>query len=338
MMKNGIRLLSALVILALLIGSLDLAGLPACQAAAAESELTVSARRTGSFKKGQDGAVFGDYIFRFIASGGCFVYRVADFTGEEMGKSRPYAAFKLDRSDEIVPHANAVCFGSEYYEEGDEFPLLYANIYNNYEKEKDRLWGVCCVYRLTRGGKTFSTTLVQIIRIGFLDEGDLWISRNSEGSSVHYGNFAVDPVNNLLVAFVMRMGDQTTRYFTFRLPKSSEGEPHPTLGVNCVTLSSEDILSYFDGNYSHFIQGACVRDGKLYSLEGRGTAYREAGLRVSDLLAGKELYYLDLTSNGMTAEPELIDFTESGALFSDYNGTVYLLDIDALEAGLGLGQ
>ena len=309
---------------------LALCGLGA--AAESQPDLKVSARQAGRIEQGQDGAVYGDYLFRFTANGGCYVYNLADFAGESMKKVKPLSSFILDRSKEIVPHANSVCFGAAFYEEGDEFPLLYANIYNNYSSEADKLLGMCCVYRLTRDGKKFSTTLVQIIRIGFIDEGDLWISRNAEGSSVPYGNFAVDPQNNLLTAFVMRMGDQTTRYFTFRLPEGSEGEEHPTLGVKSVTLAVDDIVSQFDGSFSHYIQGACVRGGKLYSVEGLGLNNQKAGMRVVDLMAGQELYYLDFMSNGMPIEPELIDFTDDGAIYADYSGNVYVLDIDALEA------
>ena len=38
----------------------------------------------------------------------------------------PVATLTLDRAEEIAPHSNAVCFGTEFAEEGDEFPLMAA--------------------------------------------------------------------------------------------------------------------------------------------------------------------------------------------------------------------
>ena len=45
-------------------------------------------------------------------------------------------------------------FGNEYYDEKDEFPLLYTNIYNNYAKTDDKRKGITCVYRIHKEDKT----------------------------------------------------------------------------------------------------------------------------------------------------------------------------------------
>ena len=97
---------------------------------------------------GQDGAIYKNYLFRFSSKGGCTVY---DLTKIE-GNMTPIAEFKLDRVDFIVPHSNSVIFGNEFFAEGDEFPLLYSNVYNNYAKTEDKRVGICCVYRLVREG------------------------------------------------------------------------------------------------------------------------------------------------------------------------------------------
>ena len=82
----------------------------------------ISYTKLGEIGKGQDGAIFGDYIFHFDATGRGCVYRLEGLEA--------LAEFQLDKSDLITPHSNAVSFGYEYYKEGDEFPLLYTNIYN----------------------------------------------------------------------------------------------------------------------------------------------------------------------------------------------------------------
>jgi len=79
----------------------------------------------GTVAPGQDGAVWGDFLFRFDHKGHCHVY---DLTGEDIPK---VGSFRLDRWETLCPHSNSVSFGADYWTEGDEFPLLYSNIYNN---------------------------------------------------------------------------------------------------------------------------------------------------------------------------------------------------------------
>ena len=129
-------------------------------------------KKLSSIVGGQDGAIYKNYLFRFSSKGGCTVY---DLTKIEENMT-PIAEFKLDKSDFIVPHSNSVIFGNEFYSQGDEFPLLYSNVYNNYAKTEDKRVGICCVYRLVREGNTFSTTLVQLIKIGFTVDRGLWRS------------------------------------------------------------------------------------------------------------------------------------------------------------------
>ena len=79
-----------------------------------------------NIKSGQDGAIFKDFIFRFEADGKGFVYSIKGFF-EQVGEPvmlEPIAEIELDKRDLIIPHSNSVVFGNEYYEEGDEFPLL----------------------------------------------------------------------------------------------------------------------------------------------------------------------------------------------------------------------
>ena len=80
----------------------------------------------------QDGAVFGDHLFRIDSGGNCLVFDLRDlkFDGEKKDIS-PVGSFALDKAALICPHSNAVSFGSEYADPDDEFPVMYTNIYNN---------------------------------------------------------------------------------------------------------------------------------------------------------------------------------------------------------------
>ena len=274
-------------------------------------------------KSGQDGASFGNLLFRFGSRGNCSVYDLscAKACGEELV---PVAEFLLDRAEEIAPHSNAVMFGKEYYAEGDEFPLLYSNIYNNYKNSDDKLVGVLCVYRIFREGEGFSSSLVGLIEIGFTADRSLWRSGGDVEDVRPYGNFVLDNESGRLYAFVMRDGEKTVRYFSFDTPDVRCGAICKRFGVPRVVLGSSDIKEYFDVPYHNYVQGATLRAGKIYSLEGFGEKIHPA-LRVIDLAQRKQTAFIDLYDLGLTDEAELIDFYGDICLYSDAHGDVFEL-------------
>lgn len=273
---------------------------------------------------GQDGAIYSGILFRFDARGNGCAYSMDEI--KRGGEVKAFARFKLDRADSFCPHSNAVCFGRERFSSDDEFPLLYSNIYNNYSGATDRRIGVTCVYRLQRDGESFKTTLVQTIKIGFT-ESALWKSDGDLQDMRPYGNFLVDADRSLYFGFVMRDADRTTAYFSFDLPPLFAGQKDPETGVNAVILGDSDIKSRFECPYHHFIQGACLRGGKIYSVEGFSDSEKQpAGLRVIDTAKGCQEAYYDLLRMGYPLEPELIDFYEGVCYYSDGDGNVYTVE------------
>jgi len=275
-------------------------------------------KKLGVQEKGapnQDGAIWKNELFRLDHRGNCVV--------RDMDTLKPKAAFVLDMADVIVPHSNCVFFGCEYWQEGDEFPLLYSNIYNNYAGAEDPLCGVCCAYRLWRTECGFETKLVQLIRIGFTDDRDLW--RSCENDVRPYGNFVADRDEKRLYAFVMRDAVQETRYFAFRMPGVREGVVCEKYGVPVATLMPEDILEQFDTPYHLYIQGACCHKGKIYSAEGFGAWAPDipAGIRVIDLNAKQQEDYVNLDTMGYQPEPECIDFFGDTCVYADAEGNFY---------------
>ncbi|MBR6577509.1 MAG: hypothetical protein IKK74_01050 [Clostridia bacterium] len=268
---------------------------------------------------GQDGAIYKNYLFRFSSKGGCSVYDMTALDGEP----EPISEFKLDKIDLIVPHSNSVTFGNEFFAPGDEFPLLYSNVYNNYAKTEDKRVGICCVYRLLREGNTFSTKLVQLIRIGFTDDRSLWRSSDDIEDKRPYGNFVVDTDKDQLWAFVMRDGAMQTRYFAFDLPKLADGEIGAS-GVREVTLTADMIKEYFDTPYHNYVQGAVCREGKIYSVEGFGEKIHPA-LRIIDTEKKCQLLHFDFFDAGYTDEAELIDFYGDRCIYGDHIGDLFEL-------------
>ena len=89
-------------------------------------------KQIAKIQNGQDGAIFGNQLFRFNTRGDSVVYDLSEMDPDNVKELQPIGRFVLDKSELIVPHSNAVSFGAEYFDPSDEYPLLYTNIYNNY--------------------------------------------------------------------------------------------------------------------------------------------------------------------------------------------------------------
>ena len=275
----------------------------------------------------QDGAIYGKYLFVIDNKGTVSVYDVDSFENGVTPDDK-IDSFKLDKWETICPHSNAVCFGSEFYEKGDEFPLMYSNIYNNYAGSPRSLKGVCCVYRVERNGAKFSTTLVQLIEIGFVEDATLWKMSADADCDRPYGNFTVDREKNVYYGFTMRSLQDGTRYFAFDLPRARDGEIDEELGVKRVVLKREDIKYYFDTEHHYYVQGACCHKSLIYSLEGFHTDELPPRFRIIDPMARKQIFATDLRKYTPSIEPELIDFCGDVCYYSDDHGNLYIMEFE----------
>jgi len=274
--------------------------------------------------KRQDGAIWNGFLFSFNHCGECVVYDLKRKIRED--NLSVFSEFVLDRADEIVPHSNSVSFGKEYYDKNDEFPLLYTNIYNNYANSQDKMKGVTLVYRIQRNDAVFKSTLVQIIEIGFSEDETYWKSAGTDDIRP-YGNFAIDRKCGVYYAFTMRDESKTTRYFSFDLPKVSDGVNDEKFDVKRKVLNIEDIKEYFDCDYHHFMQGATFYDGKIYSAEGfTNSDDNPPAMRVIDTNLKKETKFIDFVKTGYKIEPELIDFDGDRSFYSDHKGNLYEIE------------
>ena len=280
-------------------------------------------KKVAKILEGQDGAIYGTELFRFDTYGECSVYDISALNGDGVTELEPIAQFKVDRVEELAPHSNSVCFGCDFYEEGDRYPLLYTNIYNNYADAENKLFGVCLVYRIQREGNGFKSTLVQAIEIGFCEDAELWKATPDAHGARPYGNFLIDTVNRAYWAFVMRNEELGTRYFRFDLPSVFDGEIDPVLNVRKAVLKAEDVREFFDCEYHRYIQGATLRDGVIYSTEGfSDDAVNRPAIRLIGIADRSEKYF-DITALGYWEEPECISFYGDVCLYSDALGNVY---------------
>ena len=273
---------------------------------------------------GQDGVVWKNWLFRFDSDGSCGVYSI-DKVHADGQPVEAVSTFFLDRIDELKPHSNSVVFGNEYYEEGDEFPLLYSNVYNNYAAKPRKLKGVCLVYRLLRNGNEFTTTLVGMVEIGFVDDYTLW--GTSDEDVRPFGNFVIDRDTGLYWAFNMRDKANSSRYFSFRLPKLSEWADDEEFGIKHLVLTPENIIDMFDVPYHYYVQGACAKDGKIYSLEGfTKSEMAPAALRIISCEGQCEELCIKFADFDIDIEPELIDFLDTTCYYSDNMGNLYTIE------------
>ena len=283
-------------------------------------------RQIGKIAGGQDGAIYGSELFRLNHFGECIVYDISGLGAESDAKLSPKARFKLDLADALPPHSNAVCFGCEFYDESDDYPLLYSNMYNNRASCEDQMIGVCLVYRIQRINGEFHSKLVQMIEIGFCEDCELWKAYPDKHGVRPYGNFVIDNDSRSYWAFVMRNEELGTRYIRFDLPSAHDGETDARFNVKKVVLEKSDIREYFDCEYHRYIQGAILHKGKIYSTEGfTNDEVNRPAIRIIDLDTKQERYF-DITKLGLKNEPEFIDFYEDSCFYSDANGNLYVAE------------
>jgi hypothetical protein len=250
---------------------------------------------TGLNMAGQDSAIASDgHIMSFTNDG---YYKVIDINGQLL-KSQT----ALDQQATIAPHSNCAFFGTEKYDEGDLYPLVYTNAYNTAGLPK----GAFYAYRLKND---LTTTFLQTIKIGFTEE-NIWTGGSSNVRP--YGNFLMDTDNGKLYAYTMIDNLNVTRFFRFSMPELSDGAT--------VTLQESDIEEYFDVPYFYYIQGGCYYNGKIYASCGFTSA--DCKLYVIDLADKKCSSIVPL--GGFAGEPETV-FAYKDELYVSSSTKLYKL-------------
>lgn len=103
----------------------------------------------------QGGDCWGDYFFQFVKNN--FQVRIYDLSSKTLIQKVNLA--ESQRGFVSNCHCNTVCFGAEFYDAEDDFPLIYVSTGYSADGYTGAL-----VYRITRNNKSFSFTLVQTIR------------------------------------------------------------------------------------------------------------------------------------------------------------------------------
>ena len=111
----------------------------------------------------QGGDCWGDLFFQFVTGNSCV--RVYDLSKKKLVQTIdiPYS----QRGFVANCHCNTACFGSQFYDEKDEFPLIYVS--TGYASKG---YTGALVYRILRTDKKLSLSLVQTIR--FPEDKSSW--------------------------------------------------------------------------------------------------------------------------------------------------------------------
>ena len=84
-------------------------------------------KRIGKIVSGQDGAIFGGFLFRLDHRGNCTVYKLAEISEESV----PYAKFTLGSADILAPHSKTVRFFTLHILTGGYFlDNIFSVLYN----------------------------------------------------------------------------------------------------------------------------------------------------------------------------------------------------------------
>lgn len=219
------------------------------------------------------------------------------------------ATYELVNNIEFTPvdtyHCNNINFGSQKYDDGDTFPLLYVSMENIAEHK-------CLVYRIQYANSTFSATLVQTITYP-----------DPETISAYYPNCILDNDNGVMYitsytqnSYMATTANNQIRICKYTIPLLSEGD---------VTLNYAEKLDEFLIPAMTATQGAFVYNGKIIEVFGfTGSAF----LCQIDPTTKQVVTKISLDSIGLTVEPEST-FMYNGYIHIWYvYGDIYKLYFD----------
>ena len=201
-------------------------------------------------------------------------------------------------------HNNTASFSDIYFEDGDDYPLLYVSQENIKEHK-------AVVYRIkdVKGGG-MSAEIVQTI-----------IFPEPVEMGLYYPNLALDLDAGYLylTGFSWASWNKPERgnavqLLRFRLPSPKEGP--------VVKFWTKDILERYCFDFKVATQGAAIRGGKLYQVFG---GPGNSCLVCTDLSTGTEEFKSEL--NGIPGEPEGLGFHNDRIIVSCNDGEVYRSDL-----------
>lgn len=176
--------------------------------------------------------------------------------GYDMNTLNRIALFKTPSVSSY--HCNNADFSNTFYDENDRFPLLYISQF----RDNDRCIIVC---RIIQEKNNYSLKVVQTIQLPY-----------DHSVIGYYTDAVLDNENGYMYVYSY----DSTKYNSisihkFKMPEFIENES--------VVLTNDDIIESFGNGYCKHPQGAIIKDGLLYMVEGVPNWGTEVYLRVTNL-------------------------------------------------------
>lgn len=250
----------------------------------------------------QSAAVYGDYAI-FVKIGRLSM-RLFD-----MARKTKIATIYLEKEDSNQYHCNQSSFGTEKYEPGDFFPLLYISQRSRSEKR--------CFTEVFRVIPLFNadSTAMLSFRVELVQE--IFFPPMSKDNSMGNVNCVIDPGGRWMYTYSRNNDPVDSNYQQCKISRFTI----PDIHQREVVLEDSDISSSFmiDAKASN-MQGGCIIDGRLYIAQGY-PAKKYVYLNVVDLREERLVKRYDLLAHGVDWEPE-------GCFY--YDGNVMLAHTDAI--------
>lgn len=238
----------------------------------------------------QSAAAYGDYAF-FVTDKRSALYCYNLKTKRVVCAKRFEAVTERTSGNYILYHCNQMTFGPDFYDANDPFPLLYIS-----QRARSDRRCIVEVYRLlpqwSEGESEYISLDAELVQM-------IYFPVETVENSLGRVNCVMDCSNRVMYAYSYSTisGDperSKCRITGFTIPDMHEKE---------VILNDNDIVeSYKLGYTATNSQGGCIKDGKLYIVQ--GFASFGIFMNVFDLSTKRLLTRVDLLANGITWEPE----------------------------------
>ncbi len=279
-------------------------------------------------------AVFGDIAFVSFHSGVCAAYDLVSRNEPPIGQFR-FGSYNAGEPDNrYANHANQGMFSKQYYEEGDEFPLLYVTAGNSGEQDEEGYIGYCAVERITRCGGEFSSECVQKILYNNTGIEDTPWETPGWGWFAYFADtekgflYTLSARYRTKMEFIDKYNENNYIVTKYRLPAIREkGEKvvlHPTDIVDQMLFPFDVLLT----------QGGVLKDNCIWYTFGTGTETYPNAIRVFDLEKREITHRIDLSDSIFRDEEiECIDFYDGKILVNTAfhafgDGAIYQIDLE----------
>lgn len=218
----------------------------------------------------QGASCYGDYLFQFQDHNeNVYIYNVREKTYIETLGMEPVQ----------FNHCNNVSFSNIFFDERDEFPLLYVSGSGNGNYNQVQ------VYRIFHYERGFRLEKVQNIKL----------PKGNEDNHMYWTQVIIDNDNNFMYVLSKTMNSGGTFISQLAVPSLDSAD---------IQLIDSDILDQYEVSDSAHKQGAVIDKGFLYIMYGVPAWGDTNYLRVIDLANRKDYLTINVSDLGFNQEFE----------------------------------